>query len=275
MYHQLNYQQKPIPDGYEMTARLPVVQSSWSTWTGRENDGDLPHQLNLVAKWQPLSIAAEQYRMAATRLVLANEGHRSTVLEITSALKGEGKTTTVVNMGYTLARDLGKRTLLIDCDFRCPALHNYVNVPARTGLMELLDGKAQLEDCLSTIDEVPCSILLVGKTSGDLNELTRIQQLKILLPKLRNNFDFILINTPPVLPSATMGILASLADVLVLVIRAGATPKHVVQQAFSMLGLTTEAHVILNAVEAKSMPSYIYGYPMSYGEERSIEGAKR
>jgi hypothetical protein len=63
--------------------------------------------------------------------------------------------------------------------------------------------------------------------------------------------------------------------VLVIVIRAGSTPKHIVQQAFTMLRLTTEAHVILNAVEAQSMPAYIYGYPMTYGNERSVGSIAR
>ena len=128
---------------------------------------------------------------------------------------------------------------------------------------------------LSTIDEAPCSILSVGGLGGAENELSRIQQLRTILPKLRMNFDFVIINTPPVLQSATMGILASLADVLIVVIRAGVTPKHIVQQAFKMLGLTTESLVILNAVEAQSMPYHIYGYPISYGGERSVESAAR
>jgi capsular exopolysaccharide synthesis family protein len=257
---------------------LPAVRAGWRypSWKSQsEDDESLPPQLNCVAKWQPLSIAAEQYRMAATRLVLSTEGRGSTIIGVTSALKGEGKTTTVVNLGYTLARDLGKRTLLIDCDFRCPVLHRYVNVPARAGLIELLDGQASLEDCLSAIDEVSCSILSVGGLGGEHNELSRIQQLKAILPNLRMNFDYVIFNTPPVLPSATMGILASLADILVMVIRAGVTPRHVVQQAFAMLGLTNEVQVILNAVEAKSMPSYMYGYPISYGGERQIESAAR
>jgi capsular exopolysaccharide synthesis family protein len=213
--------------------------------------------------------------MAATRLVLSTEGQTSTVLEITSALKGEGKTTTAVNLGYTLARDLGRRTLLIDCDFRCPALHHYVKMPAKAGLIELLDGRASLDDCISAVDEVPCFIVVAGRAGSEVNELTKIQQLKSLLPQLRAKFDYLIINTPPVLPSATMGILASLADVLVLVIKASSTPKHVVQQAFTMLGLTTEAYVILNAVEAQSMPAYIYGYPMTYGAERSVGSTAR
>ena len=234
-------------------------------------------QRNLVTKWQPHSIAAEQYRMAATKLVLSTEGRGSTVLEVTSALKGEGKTTTVVNLGYTFARDLGKKTLLIDCDFSCPALHEYVNIPAQGGLIDLLDDEASLQNCLSAIDDVPCLILSIGRMGEELNELTRIQQLKTILPKIQMNFDYVLINAPPVLPSASAEILASLANIHIMVIRAGTTPKHVVQQAFSMLRLSDEAHVILNAVEEQSMPPYMYGYSMfdRGSTRRSIKSAAR
>jgi polysaccharide biosynthesis transport protein len=275
MYHRLSYQSKPSLHALTTTTHLPV-ERGFRTWLpGSGGEQSLPPHLNLVAKWQPLSIAAEQYRMAATRLVLSTEGRGSTVVEVTSALKGEGKTTTVVNLGYTLARDLGRNTLLVDCDFRCPALHNYVPIPAASGLVEFLDGEVSLKSCLSAIDEVPCSILVVGNLGKELNELTRIQQLKARLSELRNSFDYIIINTPPVLPSATMGILASLADMLIMVIRAGVTSQHLVQQAFTMLGVTTEANVILNAVESQSMPAYIYGYPTHYGGERSITGAAK
>lgn len=231
--------------------------------------------LNLVAKWQPRSIAAEQYRMAATRMVLSTERRRSTVIEITSALEGEGKTTTVVNLGYTIARDLGRKTLLIDCDFRRPALHHYASIPSRFGLLDLLDGEASLEQCLSVIDEVPCAILTVGKSGGEWNELARIEQLKAILPQLRAQFQYLIINTPPVLASATMGILVSLADELVMVIKSGSSPQHVVQKAFAMLGLTGERQVVLNGVDEASLPHYLYGYSMPYEEEPMVESLPR
>jgi polysaccharide chain length determinant protein (PEP-CTERM system associated) len=280
MYHQLGYQAKRALISADGGSPLPAVRAGWRSpsWISGEHDEEaLSSQLNLVAKWQPHSIAAEQYRMAATKLVLSTEGRGSTVLEITSALKGEGKTTTVVNLGYTLARDLGRKTLLIDCDFRCPALHEYVNIPAQAGLIELLDGVAPLENCLSAIDEVPCLILPIGRMGKEFSELTRIQQLKAILPKIRMNFDYVIINAPPVLPSASAEILASIADLHIMVIRAGTTPKHVVQQAFTMLRLSDEALVILNAVEEKSMPPYMYGYPMFHNDsgKQSIESAAR
>ncbi|TKB95120.1 MAG: hypothetical protein E8D41_02050 [Nitrospira sp.] len=279
-HHQLSQQAKSSLVSADVGSPLPAVRAGrrYPSWiAGAYSEEALSSQLNLVTKWQPHSIAAEQYRTAATKLLLSTEGRGSTVLEVTSALKGEGKTTTVVNLGYTLARNLGRKTLLIECDFRCPALHEYVTIPAQAGLIELLDGEASLENCLSSIDEMPCSILSVGRTGADFNELTRIQQLKAMLPRIRTNFDYVIINTPPVLSSASMGMLASLADFHIMVIRAGTTPKDVVKQAFKMLGLSGEVHVILNAVEGKSMPSYMYGYPLfqNGNEKQSIESTSK
>ena len=230
----------------------------------------VPHG-GLVAKWQPGSIAAEQYRMAATRMVLSIEKRLSTVIEITSALEGEGKTTTVVNLGYTIARDLGRQTLLIDCDFRRPALHHYVSLSARAGLLDLLDGGAAIEECVSMVDEASCSIMTVGRSRGELNELGRIEQLRELLPDLRTRFQYIIINTPPVLASATMGSLVSLADEVVMVIKAGSSPQHVVQKAFALLGLTGEKYAVLNGVDEHSLPHYLYGYSMPYGGDPVVE----
>ena len=280
MHPQISQQAQSSLISADVDSAMPAVRAGrrYAPWSAEvRNEGGNSAQLNLVAKWQPHSIAAEQYRTAATKVLLSTEGHGSTVLEVTSALKGEGKTTTVVNLGYTLARNLGKKTLLIDCDFRCPALHEYVTIPAQTGLIELLDGEASLEDCLSAIDEVPCSILSIGRTGDDFNELTRIQQLKAKLPRIRMNFDYVIINTPPVLASASVGILASLADFHIMVIRAGTTPKYLVKQAFMMLGLTGGTHVILNAVEGKSMPTYMYGYPMFHkdNDRQSIESTAK
>jgi capsular exopolysaccharide synthesis family protein len=248
---------------------------SWAS-AGNKNEAN-PVKLNLVAKWQPRSIAAEQYRMAATKLVLSTEGRDSTVIEITSALMGEGKTTTVVNLGYTIARDFGKKTLLIDCDFHRPALHQYVRTPVRSGLMEFLDGHASLDDCVAMIDESPCAIMAVGgwgRAVDEWNELGKIQQLKAVLPEIRTRFQYLIINTPPVLSSATTDILASLADELVWVIRAGCSPKHLVQKAFTMLGLTAHRQVILNGLDAQSMPNHLYGYAMPYQQDRSIESVR-
>ncbi|NGZ09603.1 MAG: hypothetical protein CV088_09480 [Nitrospira sp. LK70] len=266
---------RSLADG---VSRSPTERGSWRypSWiTSANREVSFAPHLNLVTKWQPGSIAVEPYRMVATKVVLSTKEVGSTIITVSSAVKGEGKTTTVVNLGYTLARDLGKRTLLIDCDFRCPALHQYVTLPARSGLIQLLDGQAQLEDCLSAIDETPCSIISVGGWSEEHKELTRIQQLGALLPKLRTQFDYVILNCAPILPSATTGILASLADVLILVIRSGTTPKRAVQQALTMLRQISEACVVLNGVEFQTMPYCMGEYAGSYGRGTSYERAPR
>lgn len=235
---------------------------------------EVPHQA-LVAKWQPVSIAAEQYRMAATRVVLSTEKRSSTVIEITSALESESKTTTVVNLGYTIARDFGRSTLLVDCDFRRPALHQFVGGAVRAGLLDFLDGEASLEECLTPIDEVGCSIMTIGRSGRESNDLARVEQLKKVMSQLRAQFQYIIVNTPPVLASAMMGSLTSLADEVVMVIKAGSSPQHVVQKAFGMLSLSGEKLVVLNGVDEQSLPHYLYGYSMPYGREPVVESVPK
>ncbi len=238
--------------------------SEWmKSWRGRVSDGNgkgLSLQLSLVTKWRPRSVVAEQYRVAATRLALMRADRSATVVAVTSAVKGEGKTTTVVNLGYTLARDLGKRTLLIDCDFKCPMLHHYADTPFEHGLADLLKGEISLDRCLSGFEGIPCWIMPVGRQGTPANEIFKTQQLGAILADLRGQFEHILINAPPILPLADMNVLAGLVDVLLLVVRAGSTPQEFVKQALNTLGTTIPTYIILNAVGNDILPSYMHQY---------------
>ncbi|MGH7232363.1 MAG: GumC family protein [Nitrospiraceae bacterium] len=222
---------------------------------GRANP---PFEMNLVVKQLPGSIVAEQYRVAATRLALVATKQRSTIVAVTSAVKGEGKTTTVVNLGYTLAGDLGKRTLLVDCDFKCPVLNRYPEIVPEGGLADYLTGNIALDECLSSFGEVPCWIMPVGNCKMNSNELLKTERLAGCFAELREQFDYILINTPPILPLADMNVLARHADVLLLVVRAGSTPQQFVKRALSTLRADTPIHVILNAVGSQALPYYMY-----------------
>lgn len=223
--------------------------------------GDNSALLNgFVVKWLPNSSVAEQYRVAATRLSLIRPGGQSTVVAVTSAVKGEGKTTTVVNLGYTMARDLGKRTLLLDCDFKFPMLHRYAEAVPKVGLADCLVREIPLENCIYSFEEAPCSIMPVGSSAVTSTELLRTDRLGGIIAQLRERFEYILINTPPIFPLAAMNVLARHADLLVLVVRANSTPKPVVQRALGFLQAIAPAHVILNAVKSHSLPSYMGDY---------------
>jgi succinoglycan biosynthesis transport protein ExoP len=211
-------------------------------------------------KWLPNSMAAEQYRLAATRLALVQPKTGSAVVAVTSAIKGEGKTTTAINLGYTMARDLGKRVLLIDCDFKCPVLHMFGDDVPEWGLADYLTGNVDLEACFGGFGDVPCWVMPVGNSIVRSTELLKTDRLSALFQQLKDRFDYVVINTPPILSQATMNVLSAHADVLLLVVRANFTPHEIVKRAVNSLGINKPVHVILNAVRAQSLPSYMYEY---------------
>ena len=215
-------------------------------------------ELGFVTRWWPHSVTGEQYRVAATRLTLLEHERQCTVAAVTSAVQGEGKTTTVVNLGYTLARDLGKRTLLLECDFGRPMLHHYLETPPKWGLADALLSDVPFEDCLCGFGDVPCWIMPVGNLGTSVNELLKTERFGLVLAQCREEFDYILINTPPILPLATMNMLEQHADLIVLVVRASSTTHQVVKRALSSLRANRPLHVILNAVEGQSLPNYMY-----------------
>ncbi|MEQ1679899.1 MAG: AAA family ATPase [Nitrospira sp.] len=216
-----------------------------------------------VAKMFPRSMAAEQYRVAAARLQLINTTGAPMVVAVTSAIKGEGKTTTVINLGYTLSRDFGKRVLVLDCDFVYPELRAFLESPVRYGLIDCLRSDIPVREAMSAFTDVPCWIMPAGEAVADSNELLRAGQLNRVLSQLREEFDYILINAPPILPVATMNVLESHCDFLLLVVRANLTSKQAVKQAIGSLRADRPIHVILNGVASNSLPSYMLDYAAS------------
>lgn len=223
-------------------------------------------EMNLVAKWKPRSIVAEQYRVAATRLVLAGFKEKCTVVIVTSSLKGEGKTTTASNIGYVLARDLGKNTLLIDCDFKQPMLNAYMGMANKPGLAEAIYGDASLDACLHKSSNAPLWLLPSGRRDHQLVDLAKIPQIGIYIEELRKRFEFIVIDAPPILPMADMNLLAGVADMLVIVVRLGRTPQSVICEAIKTLKLSVKAGLILTGSIESGVPKYFQSYHGSYSE---------
>jgi polysaccharide chain length determinant protein (PEP-CTERM system associated) len=214
-------------------------------------------ELDLIAKWSPLSIVAEQFRVAAARLVLlqSTDGDRVTV--ITSAIKGEGKSVVAANLAYVLARNLGKSTLLIDCDLKCPVVHQCMGIPQFPGLRDVIEGEQSIDSCLHRMGDLPLWILPSGVGSGRMLELSDTHKIADMLIKLKKQFEYIVIDAPPILPLADMHMLAEMADTLVLVVRAGLTPRVVVEKAVRTIGAASNACIILNGLESRGVPSYM------------------
>lgn len=221
-----------------------------------------------VAKVFPHSMAAEQYRVAAARLQQLNTNASASVVAVTSAIKGEGKTTTVINLGYTLARDFGKRVLLLDCDFVCPELKHFSETPIKYGLADCCRGDISVEEAMTSFTDIPCWIMPEGRIGPGSTELLKTGPLERVLAQLREKFDYILLNAPPILPVATMNVLERHTDLLLLVVRANLTSQDVVKRAVRSLRASNSIHVVLNGVPMNGLPSYMSEY--SRLEDRTL-----
>ena len=115
---------------------------------------------------------------------------------------------------------------------------------------------------MSSFGDIPCWIMPSGATIADPTELLKTDRLEPLLSRLREKFDYIILNTPPILPVATMNVLERHADFLLLVVRANLTSQHVVKRAVSSLRASRPIHVLLNGVATQSLPYYMSEYSM-------------
>ena len=229
---------------------LPVIASIPPFYAGK---------VHLIAKWEPDSIIAEQYRVAATRLLLMAGEQKSVVTLVASSIMGEGKTTTAVNLAYILAHDLKKFTLLIDCDFKRPTVHEYVGIPVAPGLSEAKQGGDVLESCIYPYDGIPLSILPCGNSNVRPTGISGIQYVKDILPELRSRYDHVILDGPPVLTLADVNILSHMVDEVMFVVQAGLTSQEMVGQAVKQLHVDRSTiGVVLTQAEMAVAPYLRY-----------------
>ncbi|MDH5576539.1 MAG: CpsD/CapB family tyrosine-protein kinase, partial [Nitrospirota bacterium] len=244
----------------EMNSPQVVVEaegggrSSGSPW--RSSREAISLQVNLVTKWRPQSIVAEQYRVGATRLDLLAASASYQVVLITSAMKGEGKTSTSANLAYTLARDLDEPTLVIDCDFKCSNLHNIFGLSQEPGIADFFAGVEPLEACLQHMPDFPLSCLSVGNVSRYPIKFSKLSQLSTILEQVKSRYRFIILDGPPVLPLADVNVLSELAHIVLMVVRSGSTPKDVVHKALEMIHHTGPTRLVLTDAWTQGVPYY-------------------
>ena len=192
---------------------------------------------------------------------------------ITSAIKGEGKSVVAANLAYVLACNLGKPTLLIDGDLKCPTVHQCMGIPQFPGLRDVLEGERSADSCLHRVGELPLWVLPSGVASGRMLELSDIHHISGMLTELKKQYEYIIIDAPPILPLADMHMLAGMADTLILVIRAGLTPRGIVEKATRTIGVTSNACIILNGLEAAGVPYYMQGNYENFAEKKEVGSA--
>jgi capsular exopolysaccharide synthesis family protein len=211
----------------------------------------------LVAATDPGSPAAEQYRLLRTRLEGHDDGRRTRLIVVTSPALGEGKTTTSANLALTIAQEVQHSVVLVEADLRRPRLAELFGVRAEPGLADVLVGAATLEDALVAVPGHPLVLLpagLAGPRSAGLLEASVVQR---TLDLLRGRFDRIIIDAAP-MALADTHVLTRLADGILLVVRAGVTPRPALERALEGVDRQRVMGVVLNDVDDTPVP---YDYP--------------
>lgn len=214
---------------------------------------------------RPLSGFAEAFRNLRASILFSRIGERVQVVAITSSLPGEGKTTTSICLARTLAITGGK-VVVVDCDLRQRAINTILDSEPRLGLLELLNGKATLEEVLVRDEESGAMILPLAKSAYTPKDVFGTAPMRRLLDDLRTKFDVIVLDTAPVLPLADTRVLAPLADVVVVLARWKKTQRKAVEATLRLLGGSNAyvAGVALTQVDLRAQTKYGYGDPGYY-----------
>ncbi|KAA9014193.1 CpsD/CapB family tyrosine-protein kinase [Niallia endozanthoxylica] len=228
----------------------------------KKEKNKLPNKKSLVTFLNSRSPISEQYRTIRTNIQFSSDlGIRSIV--VTSSAPGEGKSTTVANLAIVFAQQ-GKKTLLIDADMRKPTVHYKFNVENQKGLTHVLTKRGSLEGCIQESAIENLSILTTGPIPPNPAELLGSQVMKDLLDKALEQYDMILIDTPPVLAVTDAQILANLCDGTILVIKSGETEVEAAIKAKELL-LSANGKLLGTVLNHKNVnQSHYYYY---YGSE--------
>jgi capsular exopolysaccharide synthesis family protein len=217
-----------------------------------------------------LSSVVESYRMLRTAVLLSTAGAPPKTILVTSSQPGEGKTTTAVNTAISLSQ-LGASVLLIDADLRRPAVHKAFKIPQTRGISNYLSSHTPLENLIVKLPIPNLSVLPCGPIPPNPAELISSDRMKDLLRLLGQQFDHILIDSPPLISVTDPVILSTMVDGSILVVQSGKSTRELVRRARRELGGVGAKvfGVVLNNVNIKreGYDDYdYYRYTSGYNE---------
>lgn len=200
----------------------------------------------LVATGAAKSAAAEQYRALRTRILHGDTGMAVNVVLVTSPSDGDGKTLTVANLGLTMAQEFQRRVCVVDANMRQPQLHRLFGLADSPGLSDVLLGRTTIAEACVSLEDHSITVLTSGPVPIYPAELLGSIIMRRTLEQLRTRFDTVIVDAPAALPLADVGILTSVVDSVVVVVRAGVTPKPAIHDTMSTLDPGKVLGIVLN-----------------------------
>jgi receptor protein-tyrosine kinase len=231
---------------------------------------DLKPQDHLPTLTDPFSLAAEQFRMLRVQLDSSETqaGGAPHVIAFSSALPGDGKTCTALNTAIAAAKELDRRVVMVECDLRRQRLRDLLAKPPTRGLTDVLVSRSRISEVIFPVNDPPSlSLVLAGARPSNPVELLGSGAMQRVVGWLREQFDLVILDTPPALNFADASRLGALVDSIVIVVRAGKTPRDALFKTFRLLEPCGVAGVVLNDVELGPGAGYGYYYRHYYGSE--------
>ena len=244
--------------------RLPELESASRDVFDEYNDAGAFR--DRISFKKPLAIMdgkdpmiCERYRILYTRLEQLSARNSMKSFAVTSAIKGEGKTVTALNLAWLMANEFGRKVLLIETDFRSPSISSsYLNMGRSSGLVDVINGEADIKSAINRYEDTRLYLLPARTSVKNSSMLIDSQCMKNILERAKSDFDYVIVDSPPILPLVDMNILSRMVDGLLLVVKAGSTPKDLVRKAVNSLPKKNISGVVLNGADDNHMKRYYY-----------------
>jgi len=221
---------------------------------------------HLVSLLDPISPRAEPYRTLRYIVEQAHRVEQVSILAVSAPTVGDGKTTTAINLAGALAQASEARVVLIDADLRRPALHQYLGMgEARRGLADaILDSTLTLVDVVRPCPPFNLSVLPAGTLTPSPYELLKSPRLGQLFEEARLQYDYVVVDTPPLVPLPDCRIIGKHVDGFLLVVRAHKTPSKLFDEAARVLDSSKVLGVVFNGSDDTALDD---AYAASYGAD--------
>jgi capsular exopolysaccharide synthesis family protein len=210
-----------------------------------------------IAILRPESFISEQFRMLRGRIESLSTQNPIRTVGMTSANPGEGKSTASINLAVVESLGVDRRVLIVDCDMRRPTVHRSLGVATDFGICEVLQGRATLDQAIVKVDGTNLDALVVRAQPANPSELLASPEMKRLLAEISGRYDRIILDTPATLGLPDAKIVSELCDGIVVVVRAGVTPRDEVGAVLDILDRRKIIGMILNGAEINRES---YGY---------------
>lgn len=216
----------------------------------------------IVSFYEPKSTVTEQYRMLRTNIQAINSKIPIKAITVTSSINGEGKTITAINLAISMANDLNKKSiLLVDADLRRSKVSKYLGFNSELGLADLIANGSNIDEALINIGVENLTILPAGKIPHNPAEILGSAKMRNLISTLKSKYDYLILDSPPIIPVTDAGLIGAQTDGILMVIQANRTQKGIVKHGRSLLA-QAQAKVLGYALTniQYHIPQYIYRY---------------